>query len=536
MSDVIQERNAAASHNARTTRTSVSDAQSAGWRMFHAAGQLETMHWLVHALGAREPLVAVIGDIGMGKSVVAAVAAAQLEARGTLVIATSGPFAGPLELQAVLAQGLGLPRAAQTTPAAVAAAIQGRGSVAQPAKPVVLMIDAAETLTPLVLQYLWLMHRLCGSGVRALQMVFVGRLAFWDHLAIPELAGLQSATAVRTVLPPLADDEALAYMQYRLEQFGVAKPAAVPRKLAREILVLGQGVPSRINVIADAIVAQEPKRLRVTPKVVRAAEAMLAGGSAPTREPARRRFRGFVLVAGVIVAAAALFAGWLLSADKPRALIRTAAAPAVSSVVAPMPRRPTPPHTPTPTPTQAAVRAPTIPVEPPSAKLPQPVPPALPAVAAAPAAASAPPEVATKPATVAPPVVVLPEAAMPHIIVQYPAADPAVAAHATSVVAILRARGLSVGDPVPIAGPGRPTGVEYYFDEDKAEATQLARELGGSVSVGRIDGRNPDAPPPPGTLRVLLSNRGASGNVFIPTSAPTPKGADAPPSTSQEPP
>ena len=517
--------------------------------MFRAVIQVETVHWLVQAIGASEPFAAITGDAGIGKSAVAAEAAEQLAAHGYVVISAAPPFAGPLELQATLAEGLGLRPGPQTTPAAIAAALRDR-ALDEPAKPAVLLVDGADALPPNNLQYLWLMHRLCGMGRPALQTVFIGRFAFWDHVAVPELAGLHSAIAARAVLLPFPEDEALAYLRYRLFQAGAAEPAPIPRGLAQEVLTLGKGTPGRINAIADAVAACEPQRLRVTRRGVDAAVAALAGGSAVALTPAPRPVNVRFVVAGG-VATVALVAGWLLLPQtNPWAPARVASAigrpPAAAPPIPAVPAtpaqtvEPTPP--PAPPPAIAAMPdppapAPVMPAPVTSAPVtsapvtPVPVTPAP----VTPEAVPQPPTPDPPPAeavTVAPPIVVLPDAAMARITVQYPQADPGVAGNARAVVAMLRARGLSVGDPTPVAAAVRSTTVEYYFVEDRGEAAQLARELGGTVGVGRIDRRNPDLPPPPGTLRVLLSNRTLS----TPTSPSAPASAEAQPPISQEPP
>ena len=621
MGDVIYQSTGAAARLPVIARQSTQDipltqaVRAADWPTFRAAAQLEAVHWLIQALGTMQPFVAVIGDPGVGKSAVAAEAATQLEARGYLVILATPPFAGPLELQTLLAERLGLSTGLKAAPAAIAAALQGRGATGAASKPAVLLIDRAETLPPVILQYLWLMHRLCWIGRPALQVAFVGRPTFWDPVAAPGLSELQNAIAARLVVQPLSGDEALAYLQYRMVLAGAAAPVGIPQRLAPEILALAQGVPSRINMIADVVVAHEPNRLRITQQGVRAAAAMLSGGSALARTPVARRRSAPALVAGA-VGAAVLLGSWLLltrpdawTPDRAAPAIRQklaiasaatpiapapalqlaqsnptpapepASAPIPASMSAPAPKAaatslpvavPTPAPEPAAAPESASVSAfvpqaamsspafapmsapelDSAPVSastsaPASAPTPAPEPASVPVSASAPVpapAATLPPSLVPTPASaptvvpvavakvaaVAPPIVVLPDAAMPRITVQYSQADPGVAVHARSVVLILRARGLSVGEPAPTpaAAAVRTTEVEYYFAEDRGEAEQLARELGGVVNVGRIDEHNPNLPPPPGTLRVVLASHATPAVAPASASAPTPAGAD----------
>lgn len=466
--------------------------------MFRAVNQLETIDWLVRTLDAKEPFAALTGHVGVGKSTVAAAAAARLMEHGYLVIQAAPPFASPLQLQQLLAERLGLQTGPRTTPAAIAAALRDRRPPPGAPAAAVLLIDGAERLPPTVLQYLWLMHRLDGLRTPRLQIVFVGRFAFWEQFTGPEVSELQADIAARSVVLPLPGDEALAYMQYRLLSVGAPEPATIPRRLAKEILALGQGIPLRLNLIADSVVAREPNTVRVTSRGIRAAAAELAGVAVVARVPATSQVqvrpparRKLPLVAAAAAAMAVVGAGALL-------LVPQSAAPpgiaAAKPLVAP--------------PVQAEPPPPPLPV---AAAHPEPEPglvapvvmairPDVPPVPSRPLVAG--------PVAAAQPILVLPDAAMPRISLLYTAIDPGAVARAQAWATRLRERGFLVGIPSAAPGTSRATTVEYFFIEDRNRAVQLARDLGGIASIGRIASLpNPALPPPPGTLRVVLSDQ-----------------------------
>ena len=421
--------------------------------MFRAVHQLETVEWLMRTLGAGVPFAAVTGEVGVGKTVVVAQAAARLREAGHLVIEAGPPFAGPLELQASLAAGLDLATGTRTTPALVAAALRERPSAAGA---VVLLVDGAEHLPPTVLQYLWLMHRLSGLGGPRLQTVFAGRFTFWERFADPELNDLRSEIAARFVLLPLEPDEAPAYVRQRLSAAGDAVATPITTRLVRQIVAEGQGIPLRLNAAADAVTRREPVRTRQLP-ALRIAPPI----------PARRR--GWKVVALIGVAAGVLAGAALLSTQREPPL------------------------------QTAALLAPPV-----MSARPQPAPPAAPpkpAVQPAPVAPSVAPSVASP---AAPSVAPLPAAAMLRIALQYSSADPAAAVRAAAVAAQLRERGFLVDEPVATSGAAHGTVVEYYFAEDRDRAEQLARDLGGTASFGQLGGAH--EPPPPGTIRIVLAN------------------------------
>jgi len=61
--------------------------------MFSATNQLRTVEWLIRTLAAKAPLVAVVGDVGVGKTTVLEEAAARLADCGRLVV-QAPPSAG----------------------------------------------------------------------------------------------------------------------------------------------------------------------------------------------------------------------------------------------------------------------------------------------------------------------------------------------------------------------------------------------------------------------------------------------------------
>lgn len=415
--------------------------------MFRAVHQLEAAGWLLRTLASGVPFAAFTGEAGVGKTVVMALAANRLNEAGIQIIRVEPPFAGPLELQALLAEALGLAAGTPTTPALVATALRER----RPSSgAVVLLVDGAEQIPPTLLQYLWLMHRLSGLGGPRLQIVFAGRFAFWGRFVDAELNDLRSEIAARFVVLPLPPAEASAYVRHRLSEMSADVPTPISGRRLRQVVREGQGIPARLNAAVDALTQRQPIQL----VAVRAAAAVV-----PTPPWWRGRAVAVSIGTASVGVAAAVVAGSVFLSTSTKPALRTAALLPPPVVVAP----------PTPTPT----------------------PPAPP-----------PPKLVTMPAP--PPNPPLPVAAMLRIALQYPAADPGAAARATTVAGQLRGRGFLVDEPVAATGATRGTSVEYYFAEDREQAEQLARDLAGSVSLGQLGGSR--EPPPPGTIRIMLAN------------------------------
>ena len=442
--------------------------------MFRSLNQRETIAWLIRTLDSGEPFAAVTGEPGVGKSAVAAMVGDLLVEGGYLVVRAAPPFGGPLELQRLLADALGLRAGPQTTPSAIAAALRDRSPSPGAPAAAVLVIDGAEHLPSTALQYLWLMRRLNGAGPPRLQVVFFGRFGFWERFAGPELDELRSEIVARFVVLPLPPDEALEYARHRLVLEGAPDPATVPRRLARRLVDLGQGNPARLNLVVRSVVGLNADKPQVTARGLRSAAVELEHGPTPARVAPRvgqrRRLAGLGGAAAVVL----LGAGALL-------LTPRNASPLSMAVVQPA----SPP-----------------PGKPPAAR------PEVPARLVAPVALAVPFKPAPSPprpdATPS-----LANAALLRVGVSYSAADATAQARANAVAARLRERGALVADPVATPGASRATTVEYFFLEDREQAEQVARELDGVATMGH-GGATPEPPPPPGALRIVLSQPAAT--------------------------
>ena len=487
--------------------------------MFRTVGQSETVDWIVRVVAAHEPFVAVTGDVGVGKSTVLDAATARLKASGRATMRVSAPYSGVLELQGLLADKLGAQAGPQTTPAVLASALRERRTPTGQSATTVLLIDDADQLTPTLLSFLRLLHRLANLGSLRLQTVLVGRFTMWERFADAELEELRAAIAARLVVLPLPPDEALGYLKRRLLAAGALAPAEIPRRLAHDAIVLGQGLPGRLDVVASCLVAHDPVGKRVTPQGVRAAAAELGVVRATRHVPARLPGRQSVVGGSVVAVGVTLF----LTLPVPPWTARPAALTGVEPTVAyPAWVEPEPARLPVP----AKSRRTAVDLSSPPAFVAfqgsgQPGP-AWASVASArdPGAGIASSHATTTTATAAPTAVTptnqteaVPKPALAYAPPSPPPPPPDAGAQtrAEAVAAALRQRGHLVGESVTATTRVRATTVGYFFLEDRSQAERLARDLGGVVTRDSLAARRGRiAPPPPGTLRVVLARDVAS--------------------------
>ncbi len=106
-----------------------------------------------------------------------------------------------------------------------------------------------------------------------------------------------------------------------------------------------------------------------------------------------------------------------------------------------------------------------------------------------------------------PAMVVLADATAPRVLLLYPRGDAAARARAAEAAQALRAQGVDAADPQPAARTRRQPGIGYFFGDDLDSAREIARKLAGRFDPGRVEALPmPSAPPPPGTLEILLAD------------------------------
>jgi general secretion pathway protein A len=199
----------------------------------------------------------------------------------------------------------------------------------------VLVIDEAQNLSPQVLEQLRLLTNLETSERKLLQIILIGQPELRTMLAQPELEQLAQRVIARYHLGPLSASETGAYVAHRLTVAGAHPGNPIPGSLAPLIHRLTHGVPRRINLLCDRALlgAYVENSREVTPKILRrAAQEVFAGEGPPPGGRAAAAPRWPLVAGGVLAGAAISAAAWQAvphaAAPAPaRAVVATAAKP-----------------------------------------------------------------------------------------------------------------------------------------------------------------------------------------------------------------
>lgn len=116
-----------------------------------------------------------------------------------------------------------------------------------------LVIDEAQNLGMAALEEIRMLSNLETEKSKLIQIALIGQPNLRDMLRRPELEQLHQRVTVRYHLKPLDSAETFAYVNHRLRRAAIGAPLEFPRDVTDLLHLHSQGIPRKINVIADAV-------------------------------------------------------------------------------------------------------------------------------------------------------------------------------------------------------------------------------------------------------------------------------------------
>ncbi len=315
--------------------------------LFMSERHREALAHLVYGIGSGGGFVLLTGEIGAGKTTVCRCFIEQIPANCRLAYIFNPRLTVEELLQTICDEFRIVPPAAAGAPGvkgyvdainAYLLASHARGDNN------VLVIDEAQNLSPQVLEQLRLLTNLETSERKLLQIILIGQPELRTMLAQPELEQLAQRVIARYHLGPLSVAETGAYVAHRLAVAGVQAGTPIPASLAPLVHRLAGGVPRRVNLLCDRALlgAYVENSREVTPKILRrAAQEVFAGEAQAPRKLPSTAARWPLVAGGVLAGAAISAAAWQAVPRRaeplPPAAVH-AAAPAKASAAAPAAR------------------------------------------------------------------------------------------------------------------------------------------------------------------------------------------------------
>ena len=218
--------------------------------LYFSAAHKEAMAGMLYSLRERKGVTLLLGEPGTGKTTLLAAVMEMLPGGVTAYALDTPLHATPAEALAAVLGGFGMPAQGLGMSEMLASLQTFLRARHEQGECVLLLIDEAQDLNPLVLEQVRLLTNLEAGGQKLLQIILSGQPELGAHLRNANGRALHQRVAVRCELTPLNRAETQAYLVARLEHAGSAgmlfDEAAVER-----IHAVSHGVPRMINVVAD---------------------------------------------------------------------------------------------------------------------------------------------------------------------------------------------------------------------------------------------------------------------------------------------
>jgi putative secretion ATPase (PEP-CTERM system associated) len=293
--------------------------------LFLSPQHREALAYLQYGVRERTGFVAIIGEVGTGKTTLLHALLNDLDAstRTAFVFNTALTAKG---LFRMMAADFGIKSSARTKTDLLMETHRFLLDRFAEGVQCVLVIDEAQNLNYQLLEEVRMLSNLETDREKLLQIIMVGQPELATKLAMPRLRQLRQRINARYHLAPLGDQECAQYIMHRLRVAGLSRENPFSPETVSEIYRCTEGIPRLINMVCDRalVLGYARERRRIDLDLIGETIAGLsAQGALPSRttetsappqpQPAparigrrswpRRTLRSFLAAAGIMAAA-----------------------------------------------------------------------------------------------------------------------------------------------------------------------------------------------------------------------------------------
>ena len=212
----------------------------------------EVLTSIVYGIQGRRGMIAVIGEVGTGKTTLLNTALGWLSKKTKVayVINFDVSFDDLLSMAIVK---LGLATTEQTLSKIEALQRLNEFALKQLSEggSIALIVDEAQNLNQRAMENLRLLSNMETAKHKLIQIVLSGQPELEKKLARPELRQLTERISIRRYINPLKDKETYEYIQRRLDVAEYNGPALFNPEAQHLIWQISQGIPRKINILCD---------------------------------------------------------------------------------------------------------------------------------------------------------------------------------------------------------------------------------------------------------------------------------------------
>jgi general secretion pathway protein A len=260
---------------------------------------------LVYGIEERQGFVALIGEVGLGKTTILRSYLERVDQSQLKAIYIFNSNVSFSDLLKTLCREFGLEELTEDVADMVNRLHQVLIEEYKQGRNVALIVDEAQHMPIETLEHLRMLSNLETSTQKLIQIVLVGQPEFDVKLNNHTLRQLKQRLVIRGTISPLTDEESRDYISHRLDKVVMTDEPIFTKGALREIIHHAKGTPRVINVLCTNALIQGygyGKR-RIATQLIKEVIADYTG-----KKP-RRLWRSWMAVVGITALLVALF--WL---------------------------------------------------------------------------------------------------------------------------------------------------------------------------------------------------------------------------------
>ncbi len=210
----------------------------------------EGLATLVYGVRSRKGFVMLTGEVGTGKTTLLHALLAQLDA-STDSAYIFNPLLEPLDFFRLLLDDLGIEETCSSKAEYLLALNHYLIDRLKDDRTVLLIIDEAQNLSPVMLEEIRLLSNLETANSKLIQILLVGQPELSEMLDRDALRQLRQRIVLRHELKPFEAGELEFYVEERLRLAGYTGKGIFKRSALRELFAVTGGVPRLVNAVCD---------------------------------------------------------------------------------------------------------------------------------------------------------------------------------------------------------------------------------------------------------------------------------------------
>jgi general secretion pathway protein A len=280
--------------------------------LFLSKNHKEAFAHLLYGINSKAGFIELAGEVGTGKTTVLRTLLDQLDQDKYRTALIFNPCLSPLELLQNINREYGIPSSELINSKLIDALNEFLLRENAAGRTVVLVVDEAQNLTPVVLEQIRLISNLETEKEKLIQILLVGQPELEEMLTQPEMRQLRQRITVHYYLKPMDYEDTVAYIHHRLAVAGGNGRVAFSKEALKRIFRYSKGLPRLINITCDRalLAGYMNDAFLISGRMAATAIADVSGLTRP-RFPVR-----WFIPAGLLLFAFLFGTGVYLSADR----------------------------------------------------------------------------------------------------------------------------------------------------------------------------------------------------------------------------